>query len=121
MNNSHKIAAILSALLALPLAGSIAGKLLQSEQMKGMFQSHGLSAWLVVIGLGELISLLAFLIPRTRFFGSLLLSSYFGGAIVVHMSHGEPFLVPAGFLILVWSITWLWTRPSEHAANSTNH
>lgn len=108
MTHSHKIATILSALFAIAMTGSIAGKLLQSEQMQQMFQSHGLAGWLVIIGMGELVSLLAFLIPKTRAFGSLLLSSYFGGAIVLHMSHSEPFVAPAGFLLYVWLVTWLW-------------
>lgn len=76
--------------------------------MTEMFQSHGLASWLVIIGVGELLSLIAFLVPKTRPLGSLLLSSYFGGAIVVHMSHGEPFLIPSAFLLFVWLTTWLW-------------
>jgi hypothetical protein len=108
MKNSHKVAALLSALLAIPMTGSVVGKLLQTEQMQEMFQSHGLGAWLLIIGVGELLSLLAFLAPRTRPLGSLLLSSYFGGAILFHMSHAEPFLVPIAFLLTTWLITWLW-------------
>lgn len=107
MTTRHKISIGLSVLLALMLTASAAGKLLQSEQMKTMFESHGLGGWLVIIGLGELISLIAFLVPKTRVFGALLLSSYFGGAIVLHMSHSEPFLVPAGILVFVWLISFL--------------
>ena len=108
MKTSHKIAAILSALLAIPLTGSISSKLLQSEQMVEGFASHGLAGWITIIGLGELLSLLAFLVPKTRPLGSLLLSSYFGGAIMFHMSHGESFAAPAAFLLFVWTITWMW-------------
>lgn len=108
MKNSSKLAAVLSALLAIALIPSVTGKLLQSEQMKAMFVAHGLGNWLVIIGVGELLSLLAFLVPQSRAFGSLLLSAYFGGAIVLHMSHSEPFAIPAGFLVYVWVTTWMW-------------
>ncbi|MDN5202299.1 hypothetical protein QQ008_13015 [Fulvivirgaceae bacterium BMA10] len=33
----------------------------------------------------------------------LLLSAHMGGAIVIHMSHGEPFIAQSVILIMVWA------------------
>lgn len=62
----------------------------------------GLSGWLTIIGIGELVSAILYLIPRTSSLGVLLLSAHMGGAIVIHMSNGEPFIFPAVLLLLVW-------------------
>lgn len=52
--------------------------------------------------MGELVSAVLFLIPRTTSLGVLLLSAYLGGAIVTHMQNGEPYFGPAVLLLLVW-------------------
>lgn len=108
LTHSQKVAAGLTALLALLLFFSAGFKLMHSQAALDMMASHGLAGWLDVIAAGEILSTLAFLVPATRPAGSLLLSSYFGGAIMFHMSHGESFLVPAGVLLTVWLATYLW-------------
>jgi hypothetical protein len=62
---------------------------------------------MLLIGIGELVSALLFLIPQTNSLGLLLLSSYLGGAIVTHMQHGQPFFAPAILLLLVWIAGYL--------------
>lgn len=58
--------------------------------------------WIVVIGIGELISGILFLIPRTSSLGLLLLSAHFGGAIATHMGNNEQFIPIAGILVFIW-------------------
>ena len=57
----------------------------------------------------EILSTALFLWPRTRSIGLLLVSSYLGGAICVHVQLGEypKALPPALILSLAWIGTWL--------------
>ena len=61
-----------------------------------------LADWRIIIALGEIGSALLFLIPKTNKLGTLLLSSYMGGAIIIHMTGGISIMMPAVILILVW-------------------
>ena len=102
---------VLSGLLALVILGSAFGKLTGDADTAIMLGSHNLTAWIMIIGIGELASLILFLIPKTMRMGALLLSAYFGGAIMFHMAHPDPglnnFAAPAGFLIFMWIIAWV--------------
>lgn len=83
---------------------SAAGKLfLHPEQMGPMH----LANWRVIIAFGEIASALLFLFPRTNVYGTLLLSSYMGGAIIIHMTGGISILLPAVVLIMVWVIGFI--------------
>jgi hypothetical protein len=70
--------------------------------MAANFAKSGLGDWLYIIAIGELVSTFLFLLPKTNRLGLLLMSAYLGGAIVLHMSHGEPFTIPAVLLVMVW-------------------
>jgi hypothetical protein len=59
-------------------------------------------AAILPIAVLELMCLALYLIPQTRLLGALLLTGYFGGAIVTHIIGGESFLPP--LMIGVW--TW---------------
>ena len=62
----------------------------------------GLSLPIAVIGAGELASAVLLLIPRTSSLGLLLTSAFWGGAICLHMSKGEPFVLQSALLLLTW-------------------
>ena len=62
----------------------------------------GLSLPVAVIGAGELASAVLLLIPRTSSLGLLLSSAFWGGAICLHMSKGEPFVLQSVLLLLTW-------------------
>lgn len=80
---------------------SASGKLfLHPEQMEQM----NLGDWRIIIALGEIGSALLFLFPKTNRFGTLLLSSYMGGAIIIHMTGGLSIMMPSVVLILVWVV-----------------
>jgi len=55
-----------------------------------------------VIGAGELASAILLLIPRTSSLGLLLTSGFWGGAICLHMSKGEPFVFQSALLLFTW-------------------
>ncbi|MFA5817807.1 MAG: DoxX family protein [Bacteroidales bacterium] len=70
------------------------------EQMK-------LADWRIIIALGEITSALLFLFPRTNIYGTLLLSSYMGGAIIIHMTSGISIVMPLVILIMIWCVGFI--------------
>src|ERR1700749_1332306 len=73
-----------------------------SAKVLGLFPPEqvakiGLSLPIEVIGAGEVASAVLLLIPRTSSLGLLLTSGFWGGAICLHMSKSEPFVVPSVF------------------------
>ncbi|MBK7816077.1 MAG: DoxX family protein [Bacteroidota bacterium] len=81
------------------------------------FVKWGLDGKLMLIGTGELIAAILFLIPRTSSLGVLLLSAHLGGAIVTHMSNAEMFVPQVIMLLLVWVANYL--RNPEMLASFT--
>jgi hypothetical protein len=105
VSKTRKISAwVIAGLLTGLFAFSASGKLfLHPEQMEQM----KLADWRVIIGIGEISSALLFLFPRTNIYGTLLLSSYMGGAIILHMTGGLSIVMPSVVLILVWVVGFL--------------
>ena len=98
---------VISGLLGAALVMSAGMKFFPPEEMVKQMKDSPLLGWILIIGIGELVSAILFLIPRTAVPGTLLLSSYFGGAIVAHMMQRESILVPSIFLILIWTAATL--------------
>jgi len=95
---------IIAGILTAVYLFSAAGKLfLNPEQMAQM----NLSDWRIIIALGEITSALLFLFPKTNKYGTLLLSSYMGGAIIIHMTGSISILMPSAVLIAVWFVFFL--------------
>src|SRR5262249_5267181 len=97
------------AIIGLVLHILIGGMMLLAGSMKvlGMMPTEevakiGLADQILLIGVGEIVSALLLIAPRTTSLGVLLTSSFWGGAICIHMSHGEPYVVPAALLVLTW-------------------
>jgi len=97
---SWVIAGILTAFYLFSAAGKL---FLNPEQMGQM----NLANWRVIIALGEITSALLFLFPKTNKYGAFLLSSYMGGAIIIHMTSGMSIAMPTIFLILVWAVSFM--------------
>jgi len=57
--------------------------------------------------LGEITSALLFLFPKTNRFGTILLSSYMGGAIIIHMTIAQCIVIPTVVVLLVWFTFYL--------------
>jgi hypothetical protein len=68
---------------------------------------YGLGEQALLIGAGALATALLLLIPRTSSLGILLTSSFWGGAICIHMAHGEAYLFQAVLLVLSWAGAYL--------------
>jgi uncharacterized membrane protein YphA (DoxX/SURF4 family) len=98
---------VLSVLLAALFLFSASGKLTKSEPMVKGFESFGMGDKILLIGIGEVVSTILFLIPWTSSLGTLLLGSYMGGAIATHMQHGQNYALPSVILVLVWLAGWL--------------
>lgn len=94
------IAGLLTAMFLFSATGKLFLNPDQMDQMK-------LADWRYIIAFGEIASALLFLLPKTNKLGTLLLSSYMGGAIIIHMTGGMSIFMPSLVLILVWSVAWL--------------
>lgn len=55
------------------------------------------------LGLLLAIPTVLHLIPRTQFFGALLLTAYFGGAVATHLRIGTSAWFPIVFCIILWA------------------
>jgi len=69
--------------------------------------TYGLGNQTRLIGAGAILTALLLLIPRTSTLGTLFASAFWGGAICVHMSHGELYLFQALMLALSWAGAYL--------------
>lgn len=118
LSKARKISSwVVVGLLAALFLTSSGSKLTGSQEMVTNFEKWGLSGWLTIVGIGELVSAILYLIPRTSSLGVLLLSAHMGGAIVTHLCHGEPFVFQAVILVLVWVGNYL--RNPEMLASFT--
>jgi hypothetical protein len=68
---------------------------------------YGLGEQTRLIGAGACLTAVLLLIPRTAWLGILLASSFWGGAICIHMAFGEPYIVQVVLLILSWGGAYL--------------
>jgi hypothetical protein len=68
---------------------------------------YGLGEQVRLIGAGAILTALLLLIPRTSSLGLLLASAFWGGAICIHMAHGEPYVFQAAVLVLTWAGAYL--------------
>jgi len=91
------------------LHGLLAGIMILAGSAKvfGLFPPEevaklGLGLPIQVIGAGELASAILLLIPRTSSLGLLLTSGFWGGAVCLHMSKAEPFVIQSVFLLVTW-------------------
>ena len=94
---------VLSGIIGLMLAASASDKIIGSEHALQMGASFGLTAsTYAVLGIIEILSVILFLFPRTGILGTLLLSSYLGGAIATHLQHQQNIIFPMAIEALVW-------------------
>jgi hypothetical protein len=107
LTTSQKIGYVLATLLSVLLLLPAALKIIGFPMFVELFAAHNIGEFLTIIGLGLAVSSILYAIPRTKMIGTLLLSAYFGGAIVFHMTADEPFIIQSVILVLVWLFTWL--------------
>jgi len=72
-----------------------------------IYSRTGILEYIKILGVVELLFIAAFLIRRTMKVGFLLLTSYYGGAMAVELSHGNIFIFPAVILTIIWVAAFL--------------
>jgi hypothetical protein len=92
---------ILTILMGLFLILSGILTIIGPQQVVEQYKAFNLDNIRVLIGLGKIISSILFLIPSTFILGALLLVAFWGGAIVAHLSIGDPVIIQTSLLLLV--------------------
>ncbi len=68
-----------------------------------MFKKIGVPMELsYTLGMIEVVVTLLFLIPRTSFFGAILVTGYLGGAVWTHLRVGDPWFFPIIIGVVMW-------------------
>jgi hypothetical protein len=98
---------VLAVILGVVFYGSALLKFAGPPAVQATFAHLGLADWRVFIAVLEMTCVTVLLIPRTKFAGLVLMSSYLGGAMVAHLSHGELPFIPTAILGLVWLFSYL--------------
>jgi len=98
---------ILAGLMGALFIMSASMKLVGGAEVAANFAKAGLDGKLMLIGTGELIAVILFLIPKTSSLGLLLLTAHMGGAIATHMEHGEMYMVQSIMLLVLWITGWV--------------
>jgi hypothetical protein len=93
----------LSGIIVLMLIASAIDKIIGSEHALQMGASFGLSEGTYsLLGIIEILCVVLFLYPKTGILGTLLLSSYLGGAIATHLQHQQGIAFPTVIEAFVW-------------------
>lgn len=94
---------ILTGIIVLMMAASATDKILGSEHALEMTKSFGITpGTYMILGMIELLSVILFAIPRTGILGTLLLTSYLGGAIATHLQHQQNIGFPMAIEMVIW-------------------
>ena len=91
------------------------------DMVEGLEKAH-LIQHVHLICVAAIVCGLLLLIPKLKMLGVLMASSYWGGAIVAHLTYDDSFAMPAVFLALLWLGAWLSGHvslpPAEHKGES---
>ncbi len=100
---------VLIYLLGVMLIGSAVAKVARIPALVENFRMLGYDgSRLTSIAVLEAVCAALFMLPSTRSLGLLLVSAYLGGAMAVHMAHGQSEVaVPAILLGIIWLAAWL--------------
>jgi hypothetical protein len=99
---------VLTALVILPFGMSGIMKLAHAPAVVDGFTRIGIPQGAIsVLGIVELSCLALYLIPRTTFVGTLLLTGYLGGAVLANLIGGTDFVHAFVVGLFVWAGAWL--------------
>ncbi len=92
------------------LMGAIMNILQTDEAVAGATTMGFPESSVVYLGVILLVSTLLYVIPSTSGFGAILLTGWLGGAVAVHIIHGDPvfnIVFPIIFGVVLWFALWL--------------
>ncbi|MEX1362777.1 MAG: DoxX family protein [Nannocystaceae bacterium] len=96
---------ILVGIVTLAMFASAGAKLAGAEQIVEGFQRSHIEAFILPIGVLEIIIAILFVIPKTSSLGTLLVTGYFGGAVVSHLAANQPAeMMPA---LVLGALAWV--------------
>lgn len=105
---AHQIGWSLSGIAILFLALDIVGKFIKPEAViTGTIELGYPETIISTLGVILLICTLLYALPRTAFFGGLLLTGYLGGAIATHVRIGNPLFSHVLFPIYIALFIWI--------------
>ena len=95
---------LLTAIVTFMLGMGGLTKIAGSEQQVTNFTAMNLLPYMALVGVIEVVGVVALCIPRTSIYGALILSSVMSGAVALHLSlmGGAGFFVP----IVLGSLAW---------------
>jgi uncharacterized membrane protein YphA (DoxX/SURF4 family) len=96
---------LFTAMVVFMLGKSGVSKIMATEEMVNNFAYIKLSPYLGLVGLLEIIGVIALAIPRTSIYGAILISCIMSSAVTVHLSYmsGQNVIIPV--LIGIWAWT----------------
>ncbi len=97
---------IVAAIPALLTFASATAKLTGAQEVRDGLTADGVVQYITLLAITELLIVALYLYPKTLNLGFFLACSYFGGAMAVHISHGQPFTAPIVILTLYWIATF---------------
>lgn len=96
---------VLTGFIGFAMSASAAGKLSGAQPMVENFSKMHLDGYLKPVAIIELICAVLFVIPKTQSVGVLLVTGYFGGAVVAHLAGASPGEVVPG--LVLGAIAWV--------------
>jgi hypothetical protein len=96
---------LLTAMVVLLLGNSGLSKVMATEEMVNNFAFMNLSPYLGLVGVLEILGIVALSIPRTSIYGAILISCIMSSAVTVHLSYmgGQKVLIPVLIAIFAWA------------------
>jgi uncharacterized membrane protein YphA (DoxX/SURF4 family) len=96
---------LLTAMVVFMLGKSGVSKVMATEEMVNNFAYIKLSSYLGLVGVLEIIGIIALAIPRTSIYGAILISCLMSSAATIHLSYmgGNGIMMPIVLAILAWT------------------
>lgn len=112
----------LTALIALLLVSGGINALRHAPMVVDSLPKTGMPlTMLTPMGVLQIVCVVLFLVPRTAALGAILLTAYFGGAVLAHARVGDPmWIVPVVVALVVW-IALLLREPRFHIVRPSRY